>query len=128
MGEQELAEMRVRANSADIYGPRDYAWLARYVLRLVAEVERLRAELRMKGDAWINGSNILLDERKRMEAENAALRGIVEDLAATPGRLTCAIGCRVNERWNKADHRPDCPVTRARALLDETQEPEKASE
>ncbi len=126
MGEQELAEMRVRANSADIYGPRDYAWLARYVLRLVAEVERLRAELAKA----IHASDMHWEARRHAAAENAALRSIAQavanmDQAVDNAPENCCPFCHV---WigSRTVHTADCPVTKARALLGETDQ--KASE
>ena len=54
---------------------------------------------------------------KRLRAENAAMRPLVEAVANTHSRLHCALGCRVNDRWNTEFHAPDCLITQARAFV-----------
>lgn len=84
--------------------------------QLKAEVERLQAELEMRGEAWGNSVDVWLDERKRLTEQNAAMREVVEAVAAadpvsavarewsgTPGWLSVAI----DRVW----------VTKARAIL-----------
>lgn len=62
--------------------------------------------------------NATLTERvKALEAENAAMRPVVEAVANTHSRLHCALGCRVNDRWNTEFHAPDCLITQARAFV-----------
>ena len=57
------------------------------------------------------------EENERLRAENAAMRPVVEAVANTHSRLHCALGCRVNDRWNTEFHAPDCLITQARAFV-----------
>jgi len=85
----------------------------------VAENARLEAQL----DSAHQMLGEVADELTRVEDQSLEMRRLVEAVAATPGRLHCAVGCRVNDRWNKADHKPACFITQARALVATSQTP-----
>ena len=94
---------------------------------LLAEVDRLRACEQALAAADEDADETLVqavqemkrlkDENTRLRAENDAMRPMVEAVANTHSRLHCALGCRVNDRWNTEFHAPDCLITQARAFV-----------
>lgn len=87
---------------------------------LAAEVEQLQAErILLKAHAEGAGSLLLEVQKDCIEAkqQNAAMREIVQAVAqAHPGMCW---NCRWSANQRQVVHVPDCPVTKARALIAE---------
>ena len=124
----------------------------RLVLDLVTEVERLReyvgalkSENKNLQDLSDTTLHTAADAVKRVQAENAAMREIVQAMAEqqeqpfgnvrdivlcyndNAGELECpwCHGREISEYMRKAyfQHTADCPVTKARSLLDSSAQP-----
>lgn len=121
MSEQELAEIRDRVTK---YRNSQTAQQAHSdVTALLAEVERLRGQAVVLTREHCRS----MDERDAARAKVAALREIAQAVAKGD-EDDPFVACAFCERERYIDdHAPDCPVTRARALLGETHE-QKASE
>lgn len=94
LSEERLAEARQMAEWQIAHGYDAMQYAASYVLKLLTEVDRLRAE-------------------------NAAMREIVEAVASVPDESydeECPF-CRSGPGYLPIQHLPDCPVTKARALV-----------
>ena len=101
--------------------------LSRHILRLRRILQRVlasrdRAALQLANAIdeleWQRDINQQLGaENEQKQAQIDAMRPMVEAVANTHSRLHCALGCRVNDRWNTEFHAPDCLITQARAFV-----------